>query len=310
MDLLNLFDKMISRLNKTLKTEPQTLTDAEKALVRDNIHAADKGEWCNPNLLDNWYFGNPINQRGQTSYNNFDYTIDRYRIWDSQGTVAIEDGYLTINNNTEGNMTFVQHFDVNRMKSLLGKTLTQSILLEDGSLYSHTFTVPDNITDFFPHIVLKENTYVYFAIFGSAQSYQPIRFLLAAGTSLDIKAVKLEYGTTQTLAHQDANGNWVLNEIPNYIEELLKCQNYARVYKDVVVYCYLAGYITGIPFESHMRKAPSVSSINIVKLPDKSNVSYGNSCVSTIRGITYFSVPNATVGEFYRITNLVLSSDL
>ena len=24
--------------------------------------------YSNPNLLDNWYFGNPVNQRGQTSY--------------------------------------------------------------------------------------------------------------------------------------------------------------------------------------------------------------------------------------------------
>ena len=38
-------------------------------------------------------------------------------------------------------------------------------------------------------------------------------------------AAKLELGDTQTLAHQE-NGVWVLNEIPNYAEELAKCQRY------------------------------------------------------------------------------------
>ena len=39
----------------------------------------------------------------------------------------------------------------------------------------------------------------------------------------DIYAIKLERGGVQTLAHQDSSGNWVLNEVPDYGEELLKC---------------------------------------------------------------------------------------
>ena len=31
-----------------------------------------------PNLLDNWYFANPVNQRGQTSYTGTGYTVDRW----------------------------------------------------------------------------------------------------------------------------------------------------------------------------------------------------------------------------------------
>ena len=41
------------------------------------------------------------------------------------------------------------------------------------------------------------------------------------------RAWKLEYGTQQTLAHQDAAGNWVLNDPPpDKALELLKCQRY------------------------------------------------------------------------------------
>ncbi len=35
--------------------------------------------WSNPNLLDNWYFADPINQRGQMEYSDTGYTIDRWR---------------------------------------------------------------------------------------------------------------------------------------------------------------------------------------------------------------------------------------
>ena len=42
-----------------------------------------------------------------------------------------------------------------------------------------------------------------------------------------IKAVKLELGAQQTLAHQDAEGSWVLNDPPpNKALELAKCQRY------------------------------------------------------------------------------------
>lgn len=44
---------------------------------------------------------------------------------------------------------------------------------------------------------------------------------------MNIIAVKLELGDQQTLAHQDASGNWVLNDPPpNKALELLKCQRY------------------------------------------------------------------------------------
>ena len=55
------------------------------------------------------------------------------------------------------------------------------------------------------------------------------KFILSANGALNqaiwIKAVKLEVGSSQTLAHQE-NGVWVLNDVPNYAEELAKCQRY------------------------------------------------------------------------------------
>lgn len=45
--------------------------------------------------------------------------------------------------------------------------------------------------------------------------------------NLTLRAAKLEFGDYQTLAHQDASGNWVLNDQPpNKALELAKCQMY------------------------------------------------------------------------------------
>ena len=63
---------------------------------------------------------------------------------------------------------------------------------------------------------------------GSALSFSIA--LDTAGASAVIEAAKLELGSTQTLAHQDADGTWVLNEIPDYGEELLKCQRYYQLF--------------------------------------------------------------------------------
>ena len=69
-----------------------------------------------------------------------------------------------------------------------------------------------------------------------------IRLLLSQKKQLEIKtgiqtnvgktsipiAAKLELGNTQTLAHQDSSGNWILNEIPDFGEQLRRCQRYYR----------------------------------------------------------------------------------
>ena len=54
-------------------------------------------------------------------------------------------------------------------------------------------------------------------------------------------AAKLELGPVQTLAHQDASGNWVLNDPPpNKALELLKCQRY---------FCKFSGTAAGVRYQ-------------------------------------------------------------
>ena len=50
--------------------------------------------WSNPNLLDNWYFRNPVNQRELAEYGE-GYTIDRWCLYVSgTTTISIENGVV------------------------------------------------------------------------------------------------------------------------------------------------------------------------------------------------------------------------
>ena len=83
----------------------------------------------------------------------------------------------------------------------------------------------------------------------------------SANVIYSIKAIKLELGTEQTLAHQDENGNWVLNEIPDYGEQLARCQRY--YYKpDRVILIRTPNtnsYTINANFKTTMRTAPTVA---------------------------------------------------
>ena len=97
---------------------------------------------------------------------------------------------------------------LNNPEWLGGKNLTASVLSGDGTLYFGTITrengVLQNIT-----------TNLRFLSNGI--------FEILDSLSTTFVAVKLELGTEQTLAHQE-NGVWVLNEIPDYEEELIRCK--------------------------------------------------------------------------------------
>ena len=129
----------------------------------------------------------------------------------------------------------------------------------------------------------------------------------SVGTTWNIKWVALYEGeyTIDTLPEYQPKG---------YAAELAECQRYYRLFGDdgIVAYCYANGYLTGYAFETPMRIAPSIVSIGLLKFSDFSVATPGSASShgTTSHGITYFSVPNAQVGQWYRITYLQLSSDL
>ena len=184
----------------------------------------------NRNLLDNWYFVSggsqlgdgvfPINQRGQTVYSGTNiYTIDRWRTTGAQKSIEVSSDGLSLAHAglTSNNSFFVQdltqQIDTNATKTL-------SILDSDGNLYTKS----------------GKSIWVTNAPFGGyrIEDNRAVNILVAEGKSIKIIAVKLELGSEQTLAHNEGteeNPVWVLNEIPDYGEELRKCQRYYQLFR-------------------------------------------------------------------------------
>lgn len=92
---------------------PQTLTEEQARQARENIGApapytagdgiaisgsviAAKVQPCNRNLLDNWYFGNPVNQRDVSgTISSAGYFLDRWKL--VRGSVTINTDGITLN---------------------------------------------------------------------------------------------------------------------------------------------------------------------------------------------------------------------
>lgn len=181
----------------------QTLTEEQKQQARANINApapytagdgisisgsviATKVQPCNRNLLDNWYFGAPVNQRDVSgTISSAGYFLDRWKL--VIGSVTINTDGITLNG------TMQQVLETAPVGTVTASALTQAGVGEVVPTYnSATKTVT----------------------------------VTADGEKL--VAVKLEMGSQQTLAHQE-NGMWVLNEIPDYGEELTKCMRYLQI---------------------------------------------------------------------------------
>lgn len=180
------------------------------------------------NLLRNWYFVGggtgygvfPVNQRGNSSYTTNGYTIDGWAFSASGYTQTLLSSGLQITGNRH------QYYLLNQRISdaSAGKTVTIAIWSSYG-LDKRTLVVADGngyaIGDHFS-VDISINTTSHYIYLGF-KSTEP------TGTSLNIVfyAAKLELGTQQTLCHNegtDANPVWVLNEVPDYEQELIKCQ--------------------------------------------------------------------------------------
>lgn len=313
----------------------QTLTDAQKQQARDNINAsapytagenisisgsviATKAFPCNPKILDNWYFGNPVNQRnghivpagtsyyvagystpagvlsspatvigylnsggllypqvkvgGETyvtpigtdiaGYATTGYTIDRWIRRELSETVTLNEGYVSITGHG-GNLDQMLGDDI--PKYLRGKEVTLSILAR-----GNVAIIGEDFTNSYSVAYLQSETFTVVSKTMTVRS-DADRFVYHIqpqdGNSVDIVAVGLELGSQQTLARQDADGNWVLNEIPDYGEQLRRCQRYYQRLKASSAYMRfgisqpyadtLAGVLLSLLGE--MRTTPTVS---------------------------------------------------
>ncbi len=231
-------------------TKQDKLTGTQGQVVgfgADGAAAAVRG-WSNPNLLDNWYFADPINQRGQTEYagtSSSAYCFDRWLCYGAGGAVFTKiDGGIEIDNTAAADNTCGLMEVIESAELLPGETYTLSALVRivedtgDGApcvclsygagrtSISGTSVLPSELTEGY---ILRSFT---FALPNSTDDVYNFRIRSKrGGIKFRVKAMKLELGPVQTLAHQDAAGNWVLNDPPpNKALELAKCQRYFQVF--------------------------------------------------------------------------------
>lgn len=223
---------------------PQTLTAEQQAQARDNIGApapyeagdnisitgriiTTKAFPCNDNLLSNGYFVNPVNQRGQTSYAGNVYGIDRWRL-DVGESVTIDNGL----NLVKANSYIGQYFD--DFDKFIGRQLVGSILMSDGNLYTGTYIYNGILNQ---GQILFANSIIGMYIQKLDSALTQVEFNTAID-NVKVLAAKLEPGSQQTLVHKEY-GEWVLNEIPKFGDQLAECQRYF-VRKNLI---YAAGYV-------------------------------------------------------------------
>ena len=203
----------------------------------------------NPNLLDNWYFGNPVNQRGQTEHTGSQngYFIDRWKLGGYNQTVTITNSGLHWSTTTGIWCTQVlENFD-----ELIGRTLTLSAII-DGVLYSVTGVLNES-----SGIGMQPVGNLFVELTHNEKGFRFVTYNDPTPT-VTILAAKLELGSQQTLAHQDADGNWVLNEIPDYGEQLRRCQRYFQTFATESL-----RHTDALDFRPVMRTNPALSTITV-----------------------------------------------
>ncbi len=173
----------------------------------------------NKNLLDNWYFLNPVNQRGESSYStDAAYTIDRWKLGGAAGTASVSSQGVLLTSST----AISQFFEQSRVMS--GKTYTMSVLWSNGlSVATGPLTHGTQVSGW--QIAVGGTVTTPGSCGIRAFSSNTFQLAIFGDGTNRVIAAKVELGTEQTLAHQE-NGAWVLNEIPDYGEELRKCQRY------------------------------------------------------------------------------------
>ena len=201
---------------------PTWVNNGAPSLSAENMQQISNWlEYCsnnmvNPNLLDNWYFGNPVNQRGKTSYTGGGYCIDRWKL-QNDTNLTVGSGFCTLHGSWDMRQIF---------ESLPQATYTVSVLFKNSTANALQILFGTK-TGADVSVAISHDASGLLVGTGNNIDLPSVIISLSGSGSVDLIAVKLELGSVQTLAHQE-NGVWVLNEIPDYGEQLRRCQRYLR----------------------------------------------------------------------------------
>lgn len=182
----------------------------------------------NPNLLDNPWF--TVNQRGQSTYTTYVYTVDRWIFGHFNGdspttkSLTVSNNGITCTHDSTGNDCIQQLIEETTFKRFKqGDKYTLSFEVSgsgivkgyvwDGSNWHNIFPNETTLTNA-SHQVLTTT----FDMWDTSDTTQfKIVITFRNSPNVTFHAIKLEKSTVSTL---------VMDTAPNYATELLKCQRY------------------------------------------------------------------------------------
>lgn len=264
------------------------------------------GTFVRPNLLDNWYFGRPVDQRGGYIVLQGTMTYGDVACTQAHGPVSqtalpvymVSNQVYAIDSihSSDGSTYYVRAEDVVRGYTgswlyaidrwFLGGEPSNIMMITNGGIHISYTTPGWNVIQKLKNVLCKGKTYTFSAVYKSTLpfrlvvnwgdnkyffnegspatsewalatitgtvpndaeiAYEQVTFQqlgVVAGT-MDIKAAKLEIGPTQTLAHREGD-RWVINEVPEYGEQLRRCQRYCvDVAPSVIFNTMYSGFLT------------------------------------------------------------------
>ena len=194
------------------------IVDGETILVDEN-GVISGAALTNKNLLHNWDFRNPVNQRGQSSYSGITYTIDRWKQRASSDVTTVNVGSVTFGKSTNVGPFIVQ--DVENLSALVGRQVTFSvkILAIEGAVRlrflktgygneAESGDISSTGTFLFTHTITSETVGVALVA-------------VTAAANVTLESAKLELGSASTLA----------NDPPaDYGEQLMLCKRFFRMW--------------------------------------------------------------------------------
>ena len=268
-----------------------------------------KATVSNPNLVDNAWF--TVNQRGAAQVTSaYTYFVDRWKSGSvGDGITQNADKSITLEANTTDSSVLYQVFESDKYTSLLGKTVTASILLSSGVIEKVSFVLPSSKYNSWHRLGSYDNDNLEFALDDMGDGTCNLNFSAKINNTITVKAVKFEPGSISTLGMDIA---------PNYATELLKCQRYFfKPVKDAdgrTPYQAMGFHITGVTgffFPSRMRVNPTVTVTSITEFASMTVASTTGIAAVTQDGVLYVydGTGPFTVGDHYFV-DFEASADL
>lgn len=339
------------------------------------------GTFVRPNLLDNAYFLNPVDQRGGYIVPK---GVNYYKVdgWVLQGPIpeTVRVDYIDESGSARfdyGGVPCYVPKDGGYVRGYTGNGYTVdrwgilnnvTATLQNASLNIAYTESGWNLYTFLDNVLMPGTTYTLSCLYKA--SGNPIRLVCTWGTNkffyneqapisddwtlaeitgtipadatidtneivvqslgsgagnFSLKAIKLELGPTQTLAHQE-NGQWVLNEMPEYGEQLRRCQRYCFVWGYsakqtsclAVMQAYEPERLFGlIPTPVTMRATPVVTGGSLTTFGGMVTSLWSlNLCANGIRAVASVNGAKFVVGQAVGIENaddngrVIFSADL